>query len=182
MGSNPTLAVRLYTVFAISAGGFAAIETFGRIETPQAAAALWGGFLIVLGVGHSIVLVVSGRPRGWLSWWFGHSLTALIAGGLALGLSGWDQPGLVVWSIAVWALVAGATTLVQARRLEKSTERSDWFVVGSATALLGVVTLVVSAGVVWMMGMAGVWASILTVFLGIGAVNLSMAHRRQRSE
>jgi len=30
--------------------------------------------------------------------------------------------------------------------------------------------------------MAGVWASILTVFLGIGAVNLAMSNRRQRSE
>ena len=112
----------------------------------------------------------------------GHSVTAIIAGGLAVALAGWDQAGLVLWSIAVWALVAGATTLVQARRLEKSTERSDWLVVGSATVLLGVITLVVPAGVVWMMGMAGVWASILTVFLGIGAVNLAMSNRRQRSE
>ncbi len=182
MASNPTLAVRLYTWFAIVAGVFAATETFGRIETADSAALLWGVFLIALAVGHTIVLVASGRPRGWLSWWIGHSVTGLVAGILAVTLSGWDQSGLVVWSIAVWALVAGATTLVHARRLEKSTERSDWFVVGSATTLLGVVTLVVPAGVVWMMGMAGVWASILTVFLGIGAVNLAMANRRQRSE
>lgn len=182
MPSNPVLAVRLYTWFAIAAGVFAATETFGRIETARSAALLWGGFLIALSVGHTLVLVMSGRPRGWLSWWFGHSATGLVAGVLSVALSGWEQAGLVVWSIAVWALVAGATTLVHARRLEKSTERSDWFVVGSATTLLGVVTLVVPAGVVWMMGMAGVWASILTVFLGIGAVNLAMANRRQRSE
>ena len=182
MPSNPVLAVRLYTWFAVAAGVFAATETFGRIETPHSAALRWGLFLMALGVGHTVVLTVSGRPKGWLSWWLGHSATGMVAGALAVSLSSWDQPGLVVWSIAVWALVAGATTLVHARRLEKSTERSDWFVVGSATTLLGIVTLLVPAGVVWMMGMAGVWASILTVFLGIGAVNLAMATRRQRSE
>jgi len=182
MVSSPALAVRLYTWFAMSAGAFAAIETFGRIESARSAAVLWGSFLITLGAGHTIVLLVAERPRGWWSWWVGHSVTAIIAGVLGVTLSGWDQAGLVLWSIAVWALVAGATTLVQARRLNKSTERSDWFVVGSATVLLGVITLVVPAGVVWMMGMAGVWASILTVFLGIGAVNLAMSSRRQRSE
>jgi hypothetical protein len=182
MGSNPALAVRLYTWFAVSAGGFAAIETFGRIESAQLAALLWGGFLLTLGAGHTLVLLIAKRPRGWWSWWLGHSLTAIIAGAVSISFAQWDQAGLVVWSMGTWAVAAGATTLVQARRLEKSTERSDWFVVGSATLLLGLVTLAVPADVVWMMGMAGVWASILTVFLGIGAVNLSMANRRQRSE
>jgi hypothetical protein len=40
MPSNPALAVRLYTWFAIAAGIFAATETFGRIETAHSG----GGF------------------------------------------------------------------------------------------------------------------------------------------
>lgn len=175
------MAVWLYTWFAVVAAGFASLETFGRIESAQAAALLWGLFLLVLGVGHTAILLIHRRPTGWGSWWWGNSVTALIAGGVTALASGWGLDGLVTWSMGVWALIAGATTVVQGLRLEKGSERSDWLLVGGATLALAVVTLVVPAGIVWVMGMAGVWASILTVFLGIGAVNLGLAGKRQRS-
>jgi len=112
----------------------------------------------------------------------GTSLTAVVVGALTLGLVQSAQPGFVVWSIGVWALVAGASTLVTALCLEKGTERSDWFVVGGATLLLGILTLVVPGELVWTMGMTGVWASVVAVFLGIGAVNLRQAAREAKDK
>jgi hypothetical protein len=180
--TNPVVAIKLYAWFAISTAVFAAFETFNRIDSAALAHLAWGGFLVAMGTGHTVVFLSSGRPRGWWTWWVGTSLTAIIIGGATLGLRALAAPGLVVWSVVVWSLVAGATTIVTALRLEKSTERSDWFVVGAATAALGVMALTVPGDLVWTMGMAGVWASIVAVFLGIGAVNLRQAAKEAKDK
>lgn len=182
MKANPVLSVRLYVWFAVAAATFALTETFSRIETAVFAAYAWGGLLLALGAGHTLLLILAKRPRGWGMWWFGHALTALLLGAVTVALANWGQDVLTTWSITVWALTSGVTTLVHATRHQQGTERTDWFVVGGATTLLGLVTLVVPADLVATMGFAGVWGSIVAVFLGIGAVNLHLAHKPQKGD
>jgi uncharacterized membrane protein HdeD (DUF308 family) len=176
--SNPLFARALYVWFALSTAAFAVIETFNRVETIEMARWTWGGFLVVLGIGHGLIFFQHKRPAGWGIWSSGHSLTAIAIGLLTVVVA--STPTVLVWSMAVWSLLAGASTLWIATRLEKGTERSDWFVVGAGTLIFSVVTIVVPGDLVWTMGIAGVWASIVTVFLGIGAVNLRLARKEAK--
>lgn len=182
MHSSASLTIRLYVWYAVSAAVFALTETFSRIETAQSGAIAWGALLLALGVGHTILLILAKRPAGWGLWWVGHGLTAIMTGAITLALAGWDQLLLLTWSITVWALIAGVSTLVHAWRMPAQATRTDWFVVGGATTLLALVTLVVPTDVVATMGFAGVWGSIIAVFLGIGAVNVKMSTRQAKGE
>ena len=180
MPSPETVTLRLYSWFAISTAVFALSETFLRIENAFTASLAWGGFLLGLGLGHTVILLHGGRPAGFRLWWIGHSATAVVTGVLTLWFASSDQPALVSWSVTVWALLSGVTTLAHAMRGNSGTIRTDWLVVGGVTSLLALVTLVVPAGVVATMGFAGVWGSIVAVFLGIGAVNLRMVLRQDK--
>lgn len=166
------VSIRLDVATAAVAAVLAVVSIFNRIEDAQVALIVWGGFLVILGVAHTSVLIASGRPTGWWSWWVGHSLTAVLIGIFTLWFVPTGSVALLTWSIVVWAVVAGGASVVQGFR-QKRTEaiRSDWISVGVGTLFFGLLVLIVPSEVYWLLGLAGVWAAMLTVFVVIAALS-----------
>lgn len=166
------VSVRLHVATAATASLLAVVSIFSRIEEGPLGLAVWGGFLVIVGVAHSSVLIGSGRPPGWWSWWLGHSLSAVLIGAFTLWFVPSGSVALLTWSIAVWAVVAGGASVVQGFRQKRALPiRSDWISVGVGTLFLGLLVLIVPPEVYWLLGLAGVWAAMLTVFVVIAALS-----------
>lgn len=166
------VSMRLNVATAIAAFPFAVITIFSRLEDAQVALLVWGGFLLLSGALHTIVLLGMGRPRGWWTWWVGHSVSAVALGVFALWFAQTGSVALLIWSIAVWAVLAGASSLVQGLRQDRrSPVRSDWTTLGGGTMFLGLLVVIVPPEVYWMMGLAGVWAAMVIVFVIIATLS-----------
>lgn len=166
------ISTRLNVASAAVAAPLAVVSIFNRIEDAPLGLAVWGGFLLIVGVAHSSVLIGSGRPAGWWSWWVGHSLSAISIGLFTLWFVPSGSVALLTWSIVVWAVVAGGSSVVQGFRQKRSLAvRSDWISVGVGTLFFGLLVLIVPPEVYWLLGLAGVWAAMLTVFLVIAALS-----------
>ena len=158
--------------FSVTAGVMAVFLALGRIEDGQIALVLWGSFLLVLGIGHSVLLWRHARGLDFLPWWLGHSLSAMVMGSFTITFSQTASAGLLLWTIAVWAFLAGASNLfLSFRRFDDHQTRRDWRVLGVITLLLSLATLVEPVDVLWLMGTAGAWAAIVAVFSAISAVH-----------
>ena len=167
---------RLYVGLASVSAVFAAITIFTRLEDGAIALAVWGGYLVALGVVLSVVLLSLGRPARWWTWWIGSVFTAIAVGVFALVFASSASVALLTWSIAVWSVLAGATSIVQGLRLEKGSPiRSDWTTIGGGTLFLGLLVVIVPPEVYWLMGLAGVWAAMMTVFVIIAALSARSA-------
>ena len=167
---------RLYVALASVSAIFAAITIFTRLEDGVIALAVWGGYLVVLGAVLTGVLLSLGRPTHWWTWWIGSVFTAIAVGVFALVFASTGSVALLTWSIAVWSVLAGATSLVQGLRIEKGSPiRSDWTTIGGGTLFLGLLVVIVPPEVYWMMGLAGVWAAMMTVFVIIAALSARSA-------
>lgn len=164
----------LFVWFALTAGAFALVATFSRIDDGRIALMAWGGFLVLLSAGHTVWLWRHGRGSGAMPWWVGHALSGVIIGVTAIALASSAAVEVVLWAIAVWAFLAGSSDVFLGLRSRGgSTLRADWLVVGVSTILLGLATLVEPLDVVWLMGTAGAWAAIVAVFTAISAIHTS---------
>lgn len=172
MPSHSPVEVGINVWFSLVAGVFALVAAFSRVESAVLGQQVWGAFLIALAVGHTVYLWRARWPRGWWPWWLGHAGSALVIGTISLVLAPRGAAGLLLWSIAVWAVLAGASYFLHGVRVSRETaERSDWLLLGAITVLLGLATLVEPVDPVWLVGSAGAWAAIVAVLTGISAVH-----------
>ena len=177
------VSIRLYVGLAAVSSLLAVISIFSRIEDGTVGLVVWGGYLLGLGLVQSIVLLGLGRPAGWWSWWMGSALTAVLIGGFTLWFAPTGSIALLIWSVAVWSVVAGGSSLVQGfRQDKKSALRSDWTTIGGGTMGLGLLVLIVPPEVYWLMGLAGVWAAMVTVFVIIAALSARTAVADQNGD
>lgn len=166
------VSIRLNVASAATAAVLAVFSIFNRIEDPEVGLAVWGGFLVIVGTAHTSVLIASGRPSGWWSWWVGHSLTAVLIGAFTLWFVPSGSIALLTWSIVVWSVVSGGASVVQGFRQDRTLSiRSDWISLGAGTLFFGLLVLIVPPEVYWLLGLAGVWAAMVTVFLVIAALS-----------
>lgn len=177
------VSLRLHIVMAAVSSLLAVISIFSRIEDATLGLVLWGSYLLILGLSHTIVLLSNGRPAGWWTWWIGHSMTAVVIGVFTLWFQATGSIALLTWSIAVWSVIAGGSSLVQGFRQPKSTSlRSDWATLGGGTLFLGLLVMIVPPEVYWLIGLAGVWAAMVSVFLVIAVLSARTAMADQNGD
>lgn len=176
MTSETRVSIRLYWASVAPTAVLSVLCVFLRIDQTDFALAVFGGFLLILGLDQTAVLAMSGRPRGWAGWWGGHSATALAGGVFAAVLAASGSLALLSWVIVVWAVLAGGSNLLRGLRMAVDEPvRRDWITLGVLTLVLAAAVAVVPASVVWTMGLVGAWASIVTVFSVIAALSARSA-------
>jgi len=112
--------------------------------------------------------------------WLVQGLVGVAVGVVALIVrSQADGVAALLYSVSVWALLTGAAELYggwRARRLalDESASR-DRLLVGGATVVLAIVYLVIPADHRLAVGLFGVYAIIIGVYLAIGALSLKWA-------
>jgi len=130
---------------------------------------LWGAYALVDGVG---AIIWGTRSRWWL-------MTAVGAVSVLAGLIAFFAPGLtalaLLYLIAAWAIVRGATEIAAAIRLRRQIT-NEWLLAlgGSASIIFGVlVAIFPGAGALSVLWLIGVFA----VVFGALAVGLSLRLR-----
>ncbi len=177
------MSIRLQIVMAAASAVLAVVSIFSRIEDATLGLLVWGVYLVAVGLAHTVVLISSGRRAGWWTWWIGHALVAVVIGVFTLSFQATGSVALLTWSIAVWSVIAGGSSLVQGFRQPRQTSlRSDWATVGGGTLFLGGLVMVVPAEVYWYLGLAGVWAAMVSVFLVIAVLSARTAMADENGE
>ena len=176
MTPDTAVSVRLFWATVAPTAILAVLCVFLRIDQTELALAVFGGFLLVLGLDQSAVLALSGRPTQWLCWWIGQSVTALAGGVFAALYATTGSLALLGWVVVVWAVLAGGSSLLRGLRMDShEVVRRDWIPLGILTLLLAAAVAAVPANVVWTMGLVGAWAAIVTVFSVIAALSARTA-------
>jgi len=174
--ADTTVSIRLLWVTVAPTSILAVLCVFVRIDQTELALAVFGGFLLVLSLGQTTVLALSGRPKEWLGWWIGHAVTALAGGVFASLFATTGSLALLGWVVVVWSVLAGGSSLLRGLRMEKAeVVRRDWITLGILTLLLAGAVAAIPANVVWTMGLVGAWAAMVTVFSVIAALSARTA-------
>lgn len=176
MTRDTAVSIRLLWATVAPTAILAVLCVFLRIDQTELALAVFGGFLLVLGLSQSAVLALSGRPKEWLGWWIGQSVTALAGGVFAVFYATTGSLALLGWVVVVWSVLAGGSSLLRGLRMDRvEAVRRDWITLGILTLLLAAAVAAIPANVVWTMGLVGAWGSIVTVFSVIAALSARTA-------
>lgn len=161
---------------ALAAG---AAVTFSADHTPSFGLAVFGGFAVLSGV---IAIVLTGSrlpvaPRGLL---IGAGAVTVLAGAAAVLALGAPSLTGLVGVVAAWAIVSGALEFTAGMRARGAAAPvaaagRDWRFVGAATAVLGIVFLLLPPHPVVTVGLVGAYAVILGVYLAIAGFSLKWA-------
>ena len=178
-------------VRAVPAAALACVITFaGGFYTPEYGLASFGGYAIVVGV-VGVVLSLRALARGVLRTVFLIQAIVSVAAGIAalIGVHG-GLPVLLV-SVALWGIIAGALELYAGIRSRgKRAVARDWIFLGALTVLLAVVCLVIPPDYVqhynapgdggarvlnasvMAVGALGVYGAVVAVYLAIAGFSL----------
>ena len=160
---------------------FASVMVFTPpFRTPATVVLAWGIVLLLLGLA---TLVGVGAAENLASRRFARlqAGAGLVVGTLSIVAGFWLGPGVLPWSILVYAVVAGGSELAMAASTPRP-QRSDHAVLGGATVLLGLASLVVPQDPTWLLGIVIVWATVCSVVAGTASVSLkdAVAESRER--
>lgn len=160
---------------------FASVMVFTPpLRVPATVVFAWGIALLLVGIA---TLVGAGAAENLASRRFSHlqAGAGLVVGTVSIGAGFWLGSGVLPWSILVYAVVAGGSELAMALST-RLPQRSDHAVLGGATVLLGLASLVVPQDPTWMLGIAIVWATVCAVVAGTASVSLkdAVAESRER--
>jgi uncharacterized membrane protein HdeD (DUF308 family) len=139
---------------------------------------LWGAFALIDGI---LALIAAFRVKHDHRWWL------LVEGivGIGAGIVTFAYPGLtalvLLYIIAVWALITGVLEIVAAVRLRKVIENEWWLVLtGIASVLFGIVLLAApGAGALAVIWLIAAYAIVFGVLMIAPALRLhGMSQRR----
>jgi uncharacterized membrane protein HdeD (DUF308 family) len=139
----------------------------------------WGAYALVDGV---LALVSAFRTQHDHRW--GLLLEGIV--GVAAGLVTFLYPGLtalvLVYIIAVWALITGALELYAAYRLRRVVHNEVWLILGGFASLLFGLALLVAPGagaiaLVWLIAVYAVIFGVLLIGLGVRLRGMTAGRR-----
>lgn len=136
-----------------------------------------GIYLVVsaVSVGVSSLGVSQPAPARSLHLW--QSLVALVVGAITLALND-AGIALLLWAVALWALLAGTAEVVAGWRMPRGHPlRRDWLIQGAFAVLLSVIVLFQDADSVAVIGYVGAWAVIQGVYGTISGLSNRWLHR-----
>jgi uncharacterized membrane protein HdeD (DUF308 family) len=165
-------------VRALAALVAAGVITFTRdAHTPAFGLIVFGIFAIVDGLATGLLSALLGARGLTRTLFIVQGVVGLVAGVLALALSG-NGLGLFLYLVTVWAALTGFLELYSGLRSRaRDAAARDWLITGALTAVLAVVLLFVPADAVLAIGLFGAWAVIVGVFQAIGAASLRTSAR-----
>jgi uncharacterized membrane protein HdeD (DUF308 family) len=139
----------------------------------------WGAYALVDGV---LALVSAFRTQHDHRW--GLLLEGIV--GVAAGLVTFFYPGLtalvLVYIIAIWALITGALELYAAYRLRRVVRNEVWLILGGIASLLFGLALLVAPGagaiaLVWLIAVYAVIFGVLLIGLGVRLRGMTAGRR-----
>lgn len=150
----------------------AAFITFNRDHSAEFGLLIFGLFAIVNGaltVGLVRRTLQDHRDR---SAFFISGALGVLAGSLALAFQGGGL-GFLLYLVSVWAAITGFLELYSGIRVRgRSLLAKDWMVVGTATAVLSLLFLLLPPNTVVSVGLLGAYLVLIGVYLVIGGLSL----------
>ena len=139
----------------------------------------WGAYALVDGILTLVAAFRTGQDHRWL---------LMIEGvvGIAAGIVTFVWPGLtalvLVYIIAVWALITGVLEVIAAIRLRRVIQNEWWFVLSGILSLIFGIALVVSPGsgalaLIWLIGAYAVVFGVLLLGLAFRLRGVSQRHQ-----
>ena len=154
----------------------AAVITFNADHSADFGLIVFGAFALVSGLVTGLLswkTVTDARDRSIFAI---QGVVGVLAGVLALALNAGGL-GFFLYIVSVWAAVTGALELYTGIRIRgRGQVARDWLVVGSITAVLALVFLLLPPHAVVAVGLLGAYLVIIGVYLVIAGVSLSTAH------
>jgi uncharacterized membrane protein HdeD (DUF308 family) len=150
----------------------AAFITFNRDHSAAFGLLVFGLFAIANGV---VTVVLSRRtlndPRDRSAFLIS-GVVGVLAGAVALTFQGGGL-GFLLYVVSVWAAITGFLELYCGLRVRgRSLLAKDWMVVGTATALLALLFLLLPPNAVVSVGLLGAYLVLIGVYLVIGGLSL----------
>jgi uncharacterized membrane protein HdeD (DUF308 family) len=168
--------VRSYWVVPVSRAVVALVAaafiTFNRDHSAEFGLLVFGLFAIVNGVltavlSHRTLLDQRDRSAFLISGALG-----VLAGSLALAFQTGGL-GFLLYLVSVWAAITGFLELYSGIRVRgRSLLAKDWMVVGTATAVLALLFLLLPPNTVVSVGLLGAYLVLIGVYLVIGGLSL----------
>ena len=154
----------------------AAVITFNADHSADFGLIVFGAFALVSGLITGLLswkTVTDARDRSIFAI---QGVVGVLAGVLALAMNTGGL-GFFLYIVSVWAAVTGALELYTGIRIRGRVQVArDWLVVGSLTAVLALVFLLLPPHAVVAVGLLGAYLVIIGVYLVIAGVSLSTAH------
>lgn len=165
-------------IVALAAG---ALITFTALHSPHFGLLVFGGLAVVSGI---LVAVISRRTVSdpvASAFFVAQGSVGILAGALAVIFSSAGLP-FYLYLVMVWAAVTGFIELYCGMRRPRTAESRDWRVIGALTAILAIVFLMIPADSVLAVGLFGVYAVVLGVYLAIAGFSLKWGTQRVAHE
>jgi uncharacterized membrane protein HdeD (DUF308 family) len=171
--------LRAYTAArAVAAAVLAVVVTFSADHTSGFGLLVLGAFSVVQGaiIGFAVpssAVTTAGRLLG-----AARAAVLIVLGATALSLPGGGLGSLLLIETVAF-LVAGVLEVLSGlRRADANPASRDAITVGGLELVVGAMLSIVNPDAIFAVGVLGMWAAIVAVYLGIAAVSLS---RRDRS-
>ena len=153
----------------------AAVITFNADHSAEFGLLVFGAFALVNGLVTGLLSWKSITDRRDRSIFAIQGAVGVLAGVLALALNAGGL-GFFLYIVSVWAAVTGFLELYTGIRVRgRGQVARDWLVVGSLTAVLALVFLLLPPHAVVAVGLLGAYLVITGVYLVIAGVSLSSA-------
>ena len=154
----------------------AAVITFNADHSADFGLIVFGAFALVSGLITGLLSWKTVTDRRDRSIFAIQGVVGVLAGVLALAMNTGGL-GFFLYIVSVWAAVTGALELYTGIRIRgRGQVTRDWLVVGSITAVLALVFLLLPPHAVVAVGLLGAYLVIIGVYLVIAGVSLSTAH------
>ena len=154
----------------------AAVITFNADHSADFGLIVFGAFALVSGLITGLLSWKTVTDRRDRSIFAIQGVVGVLAGVLALAMNTGGL-GFFLYIVSVWAAVTGALELYSGIRIRgRGQVARDWLVVGSITAVLALVFLLLPPHAVVAVGLLGAYLVIIGVYLVIAGVSLSTAH------